>query len=498
MQSWSHKLLKRCGGSPFLLVILGLSLVRLLAARDLPPLVPPPLPVVMPEPAVRVLANELKVVVLERHTLPIVTLTFTTPVGSEADPPRLPGLAQFVASVLNEGTKNRSSLQIAEAIDDAGGTIDTGADWDDSYARLSILASHTRLAFDLLSDIVIRPAFAPDEVERIRKQILSALDILRDDPSYLADTVFERTVFQGTPYSHPAEGVEGSIRRITPKDLRKFHARFYRPSNAALVVVGDITTADAFNLAQHFFEHWRGGKSPSRPPLHPPTPIAARRVVVIDDPAAVQTEIRIGNLAIERDNPDYDALTVANQILGGPAENRLFSALRSRRGLVYGASSDLVCYRSAGAWEAKTSTRTDETLKAVEVVLGQMKRMTGRGLDRQDLSFAQNYLVGHMALEFETPQQITDQLLDLLTYNLPLDSWNSFPEKIRALTGGEVAEATRRYLEPRKATIVLVGNASEFKKNLKRLGEVQIIPLANMDLASKTLERPGRAAVSRR
>lgn len=481
-----------------LLTVLSLSLASFLPARELPPLVPPPLPVVMPEPAVRVLANGLKVVVLERHTLPLVTLTFSTPIGSEADPPSLPGMAQFAASLLNEGTKDRSALQIAEAIDGAGGTIDTGADWDDSYARLGILAGHTRLAFDLLSDIVIRPAFAPDEVERVRKQILSALDILRSDPSYLADTVFERVVFAGTSYSHPAEGVEGSIQRITPKELRKFHSRYYRPANAALVVVGDITTADAFDLAQRFFGSWRSGKPSPQPPRRSPSSNAARRIVVVDDPAAVETEIRIGNAAIERDNPDYDALTVANQILGGPAENLLFSALRSRRGLVYGASSDLVCYRDAGAWEARTSTRTDETLKTVALMLDQMKRVAGRGMDHQDLSLAQNYLVGHMALKFETSQQITDQLLDLITYSLPLGYWNRFPEKIRALTGSEVAEATRRYLEPRKVTIVLVGNASEFKKNLKKLGEVQIIPLAGIDLASKTLEQHGTEAVSRR
>ncbi|MGH9326075.1 MAG: M16 family metallopeptidase [Terriglobia bacterium] len=475
--------------TPVLLVVLSVLLGARLPARELPPLVPPPPAMVMPEPSFKVLANGLKVVALERHALPIVTLTFTTPAGSAADPPHLAGMAQFVAALLNEGTRDRSALQIAEAIDDAGGTIDTGADWDDSYARLSVLADHTGLAFDLLSDITIRPAFAPDEVERIRKQIVSALDILHDDPSYLADTMFERVVFQGTTYSHPPEGVEGSIQRITSKDLRRFHARYYRPANSALVVVGDISTTNAFDLAQRFFGHWRGGK-----PFHLPhvSPISrlARRVVVIDDPEAVQTEIRIGNAAIDRDNPDYDALTVANQILGGPAENLLFSALRSRRGLVYGASSDLVCYRNAGDWEAQTSTETSETIKTVELMLDQMKRVAGRDMDREDLQLAQNYLVGHMALEFETSPEITDQLVSLLTYNLPLDYWNSFPAQIRGLTDQKVAEATGRYLKPEKADIVLVGNASGFKKNLKKLGAAQIIPIGEIDFASATLEQP--------
>lgn len=487
-----------------LLCSLGLLAISL-SARELPPLVPPPQPVVIPLPSTETLPNGLKVLVLERHALPVLTLNLAVKAGAEADPPGMSGAAQFVASLLSEGTQDRKAQQIAEAIDDAGGVIDTGAEWDDSYATLSVLSDHAELAFNLLSDIVIRPAFSPGEVKRIRKQTLSALEVLRHDPGYLADTLFERMVFWGTPYSHPANGVEESIRRITPLDLHRFHDAYYQPSNAVLVVVGDIASSQAFDLARQFFGGWnpRNGRrstAAASPIARGAAPLdfksqdgndqESRQVVVIDDPNAVQTEIRVGNPAIRRASPDYGALTLANQVLGGPAVNLLFSVLRSRRGLVYGASSDLVCYRSGGAWEAKTSTRTAETPKTVGLILDQMKRLRDHSLNHPDLEMAQDYLIGHMALDFETSQEVAQQLLELLVYNLPLDYWSHFPKEIRSLTASQVRLATRRYLNPQRSVIVLVGNAKDFKDNLKKFGKVRIIPMADVDLASATLERP--------
>lgn len=461
-----------------------------LPARELPPSVPSPQPPHVFIPVVQTLSNGLKIAVIEQPGLPIITLTLAIRTGSEADPPESPGTAQLVASLLNEGAGHRSAAQIAALIDGAGGTISTGADWDDSYATLSVLSSYTPLAFSLLSDIVIHPTFARQEVERIRKQTLSALDILRHDPGYLADTLIERMVFEGTPYAHPADGVEQSVRRITPQELRAFHNRYYQPANAILVVSGDIQTAQALDLAKRVFGGWQGSGLPVAPPVKPSQPSRSRQIVVIDDPDAVQTEIRVANLAIDRDSSDYDALSVANQILGGPAENLLFSALRSRRGLVYGASSNLVCYRSAGAWESQTATSTDTTIETLRLMLDQMKSLRHRALGGEDLRMAQDYLIGHMALQFGTSDQIAARVLDLMIYNLPLNTWNLFPQKIRQLTRREVLQATRRYLHPEQAVIVLVGNAADFKQSLKKLGRVRVIPIASVDLAAASLESP--------
>lgn len=441
--------------------------------------------------------------VIERHSLPVLTLRLVVKAGAEADPPQFPGTAQLVAGLLDEGTTRRTAQQIAEAIDQVGGTMDTGADWDKSFGQVSVLTDHTELAFDLLADIVIRPALAPAEVERARQQALSAIQILRQDPAYLADTVFSRIEFGGTAYGHPAEGTLESVRRVTAKDLRDFHARYYLPSNAILAVAGDINSDQAFRKAQQFFGDWpapahpdpprsaTGGEATALPPVpaSPNVDTESRRVVVIDKPDAVQTEIRVGNLGIPRSSADYYALTVANQILGGPATNRLFRALRSQRGLTYGASSDLICLATTGTWRAKTSTRTPETIKSVDLVLEQMKHLRDHAIANWELEATQSYLAGHMAVEFETAEGIATHLLDLLIHNLPLDYWNRFPEHLRSLTTQEVWNATREHLDPDRALIVLVGNAAGFKKDVKKLGPVRVISAASIDLGSDSLEK---------
>lgn len=456
--------------------------------RSLPPSAPQPTPVQLPAPATQTLSNGMQVVVIECHTLPLVTLRLVVKAGPEADPPQLSGLAEFTASLLSEGTRTRTALQIARQADDAGGILDTGADWDNSYATLSVLSNQIPSAFDLVADMAMHPSFSSDEVERIRRQTLSALKILQNDPGYLADTAFNNAVMRGTAYGHPEDGVVDSINRIQPQDLRRFHHRYYRAGNAVLAVVGDITAAQAFALAQQDFGGWKKGAKPA-PAKKAAAVATGRQLIVIDKPGTVQTEIRAGNRAIARNDTNYTALDVANQILGGPANNRLFSTLRTRHGLTYGASSTLMCYSTAGAWEAQTSTRTEETVRAVRMVLDQMKHLREHAISGLELQNARAYLIGHMALQFETSSQIANRVLNLMIHHLPLDYWNSFPQQIDSLTSNEVLRATGEYLDPENSVIVLVGDASAFGKDLAKLGPVELIPADQVDFAAAGLQR---------
>lgn len=440
------------------------------------------------------LSNGLQVMVIERHALPQVTLRLAVSAGAEADPASAPGTAQMVSALLNQGTTRRSALEIAEAVDRAGGSLDTGAEWDSSYADLSVLSEHAELAFDLLADMVINPAFAPAEVERKRRQMLSALEVAHDDPAYMADTVMDYLIFAGTSYGHPPDGTLESLQRISPAELRAFHQENYQPSKALLAVVGDISAECAEELAEKYLGQWpgRGSNLPPAPPRARTR--EAREVVVVDKPDAVQTEIRVGQLGIPRASADYYALTVANQILGGPSNNRLFSALRTRQGLTYGASSELDCHRTLGSWEVKTFTRTAETIKALDVVLGEVGRLRAQAVGSGELSTAQNYLTGHLALEFESSESVATQMLDLPVHGLPLDFWNRFPERIEKLTPEDVTAALRRRLDPDRAVVVLVGNAQGFVRDLNKLAPARVIPLGSVDFASPTLERPASAA----
>jgi zinc protease len=435
----------------------------------------------------------MQVVVVERHTLPLLTLRMVVKSGAECDPHELPGTSTLVNGLLNEGTDRRTSRQIADAIDSVGGVIDNDVDWDSSYLSLSVLTDRAELAFDLVSDMIMHPAFQPAEIERQRKQVLSGLQVSLGDPAYVADTTFQDLVFAGTAYGHSEDGTPESAVRISAEDLHTFHHRYYQPSNAILAVVGDIANPDALALASKYFSAWQNNSNLHAAPVVSPTVSDERRVVVIDKSDAVQTEIRIGGAGVPRDNPDYLALTVANEILGGPSENRLFKALRTRQGLTYGASSDLITRRHLGAWAAKTFTRTPETMKSAHIAFEQVQSLQEHGINRSELETAQSYLVGHLALEFETSDNVAGKVLDLIEDGLPLDYWANYPEKVRNITQEAVDNAARKYFDTDHGVMVFVGDISDFKKDFKKFGKTRVIPLKDIDFGSPDLvKREGK------
>jgi zinc protease len=444
----------------------------------------------LPSAQVRELPNGLKVAVIERRSLPLLTLRLVVKAGAEADPPSLAGTAQLTADLLSEGTSQHSARQIAETVDAMGGNLETRAGWDDSSVELTVLSDRTVLAFSLLADVVRRPTFPAEEIERKRQQTLSALEVLRDDPAFTADSLFQRLVFSGTPYGHTLDGTEESVRRIARPDLAAFHARHYQPANCILAAVGDITVEQAVAYAATYFGDWEGTPTPAPRASPLPEPPSQRTIVVVDKPDAVQTEIRVGNLAIPRDSGDYLALTVANQVLGGPAANRLFRTLRSRLGIAYGASSDLVCQQTAGNWVAKTSTRTEETVRSLRSVIGEMEDLRDHRISAAELHTAQSYLTGHMALEFETSADVAEQTLELMVHNLPLDYWSRFQDNLSQLDADEVYAASRRYLDPEHCVIVLVGEARRFTGQLRKFGPYRVIRSQDLDLAAPDLVRP--------
>jgi zinc protease len=339
-----------------------------------------------------------------------------------------------------------------------------------------------------MADLVRNPTFPAGEVERKRKQTISALDLLRDDPEYMADALFEVLVFHGTAYGHPMDGTVDSVRRMTPEDLRRFHAAHYFPANSILTLVGDVTTEEARSRAEQFFGDWKGPASAATRQSGSET-VRARRIVVVDKPDAVQTEIRVGNRTVARDSGAYPALLVANQVLGGPAVNWLFRQLRSRRGLAYGASSELQFRRGAGQWMAKTSTRTAQTIPALRTVLEEITRLGAHDLNSRDLRMAQSYLVGNRALEFETSGNIAEQTVELLLHGLPLSEWASYAESIHRVSAANVREVGLGMEASGTQQIVLVGDARRFARELRRFGAIEIIPLDDLDLASPRLRR---------
>ena len=250
----------------------------------------------------------------------------------------------MVATLLDQGTTTRSAAEIADTIDFMGGGLGTGAGTDLSFANTILLQSKLDEGLQLLADVIRRPAFAAEELERQREQLLSALKVSYQDPDYVAGAVVERLIFGFHPYGKPGNGTPESVAALTRDDLVAFHKQWYHPNNTLIAIVGDVSVDAAAAAVEKAFGDWPRGTVPAATATEPPDP--TRRIVVVDRPGAVQTEIRVGQLAIRRNHQDYMPLNLAVKILGGEGGNRLQGVLRSDRGLTYGASAEMDAFQT--------------------------------------------------------------------------------------------------------------------------------------------------------
>lgn len=452
---------------------------RPLAARD----------VKFPPYAVRTLANGLQVIAVSHHEQPAVSLRLIVRAGGAQDPAAKPGVATMVAALLDQGTTTRTAEQIASAIDSIGGALGTGSSRDLSSVSAVVMKDSLNLALDMVSDVARNPAFAEEELDRQRQQFQSGLKVSYDDPDYLAGVVFDRLVYGFHPYGRPDAGTPTSVAAITRDDLVTFHKAWFGANNAILAIVGDVSSDEAFAGAERAFGAWPRASNVVAPvgDLPPPT----RRVVVIDRPGAVQTEIRVGHTALPRKHKDYLALDLAVKILGGEGGNRLHRVLRSERGLTYGASADTNALKEGGDVVADTDTRSDSTGEVLRLIVDEFWKLQRQRVQPRELADAQAYLTGSFPLTIETPSAIALQILNAVFYGLDLSELEDFRDRVNAVTVDDIQRVAREYLHPDRLSIVLVGDASAFAKQLPGMGFEQFerIPLEELDLALVGLRR---------
>jgi zinc protease len=453
---------------------------------------PQPLPakdVKFPPYAVRTLGNGLQVIAVSHHEQPAVSLRLIVRAGGSQDPVDKPGVATLAAALLDQGTTTKTAEQIATAIDSIGGVMRTGAGNDLSSIDAVVMKDSLDVALDLVSDVARNPAFAQEELERQRQQILSGLQVSYDDPNYLAGVVFDRLVYGFHPYGRPNAGTPQSIATITRDDLTAFHKAWFGANNAILAIVGDVMPEEAFAGAERAFGAWGRAPQGTPKPIDPPSP--TRRVIIVDRPGAVQTEIRVGNVALPRKHPDYLALDLAMKILGGEGGNRLHRVLRSERGLTYGASADINAWKDAGDVVADTDTRSESTGEALRLIVDELWRLQRERVSQRELADAQAYLTGSFPLTIETPGAIALQVLNAVIYGLDLNELQTFRERVNAVTPDDIQRVARAYLKPDRLSIVLVGDASAFAKQLPGVGfdQFETIPISELDLASADLRR---------
>ena len=435
-------------------------------------------PAMGPAPALRVpaaqtarLPNGLEIVVLPMHEVPIVNINLIIGAGSIRDPRDLPGLATFTANMLDEGAGNRTALEIADESAFLSAQLSTAA--GSEWATVAVHTPKRQLAqvLDLMADVVLRPTFPDSEITRQRDLRRTGILQLRDNPTAQAPIAFNAIVFGAEhPYGWPAGGTEASTALLDRARVQQFYQAFYRPNNARLVIVGDITLPEAQRLITARFGSWQRGTVAAAPSPTAPA-AAARTFYVVDKPGAAQSVIRIGHLGVPRSHPDFYALRVMNTILGGSFTSRLNQNLRETHGYTYGASSSFVMRRLAGPFQAAASVVTAKTDSSLIEFFKELRRIRDSVVPDEELTKAKSYIALGMPGDFETTQGTAGQFLDLISNDLPLDTYSGYIARINAVTAADVQRVARRYIDPEHFAIVVVGDRGQIEAGIRALNE---------------------------
>lgn len=421
------------------------------------------------------LANGLQVVLLRSTKVPTFNMQMVVLSGGLSDPADYRGLASFTASLLREGTKTVDSKKIAEQVDALGATL--GANSGFSAMTTNVNASGLVENFDqtlaLFADVVRNPTFPQAEVDRYKNRTLSQLQLQRSFPQFLAQEQFSRAIY-GT--SHPASIVAPpaeSLKKLSTKDLADFHAKYYRPNNAILAIVGDLTMKEIMPKLEKAFGTWEKGDVPAT--TIPAAPAQGdAKIYLIDRPGSVQTVLQLGTLGIERTSPDYFAVLLADRVLGGGPSGRLFLNLREDKGYTYGAYSGFGGSKFKGTWTSSSEVRTDVTEGAMKEFMYELNRLRDEKVGAEELDNAKRAIVGSFALSLEQPQALLQNIITQKLYNLPVDYWDTYPQKVDAITADDVQRAAQKYIDLGHLQVVAVGDASKARDVLSKYGKVEV------------------------
>ncbi len=419
-------------------------------------------------------SSGLTVLFAERGPLPLVAFQLWLPAGSAADPRRKEGLADFTASLLRRGTRKHTADELNEAVEFCGASLSAGADEDFLSVRINAPSEHLRPMLEILAELVRRPSFPQKEVESARTRLLAQLANDLDDPAVVADRALLRALWGDHPYGHDVVGTAKHVRTFTRQDVVAFHRLMFGPRVGLLVISGQGEAREVKAVAERVFGGWEGGpnKAPAIPPLQPP--VMSGRTLLVDKPEQTQSQIRIGGRGLPRGNEDVFAANLVNTALGGSFTSRLVQAIRVNRGLSYGVSSGFERLMAAGSFVVSTFTKTETTRATIDLCLLELAKMRRKGPSAEELDAAKRYLAGLFPLRFETNEAVAAALAEIRLYQLGDDWVERYRERLLQVTVEEARRVARKYLLAEPPALVVVGKASQVKKQLSGLGPASV------------------------
>jgi zinc protease len=423
----------------------------------------------------RTLKNGLKVVVVENHEVPFVTVNLGLKYGAWAEDPEQAGAASMALTMLTQGTKDHTAQELAESIDFNALTLTGSAEMDVSNVQGAGLTEDLRLLVELLSEVVQEPTFPADQFAILQQQRLADLAVQEQEPSYIAERALREALYESHPYARSAEGETADVAALTPEIVAQWWRTYGRPDAAVLYIAGDIKPHAAFRLARKYLGEWKGeGEAPN--PALPPVPDAQKtRILLVDRPGAVQSQIRLGQTSITRGHPYYHASRVFSQLYGGSFGSRLNKVIRVEKGLTYGANGGFVPQRYSGTFWTYTFTKTPTTAETVRALVDVIKSMQDAPPSEEEMAVAKSYLVGGFASALETPQDVVGYAW-LIEYNgLHEDYLQQALEGYKATNQEDIAHLASEVINTDVLTIVVVGDAAQVRESLEAIAPVEVI-----------------------
>jgi zinc protease len=465
------------------------SVVNKVERKNKAPISQDILRVTIPKPVEAKLQNGVRVLILEDHRFPTVSVQLhIAGAGALFEPPDLPGLADVTAQMLREGTKGRTSKQLAEEIERLGATVGAASGFGSTDAVLSAsgLSENFDAWFALTVDVLLNPTFPAEELARLKQQLQAQLRQQRAAPNFLVRERFNRAVFG----NHPAAVITAtpqSVDSFTPELLTKWHHESYVPQNAILAIAGDVRASQLIPKLDQWFARWQeSGFKPTLPVN--PVPAQARKVYLVDRPQSVQTTVALGNIAIDRRSSDYIPMVVLNHILGGGPAARLFLNLREEKGYTYGVYSDFTAVQYPGPWSAGGNMRTEVTANALTEFFNEIRRIRDEKVTEAELVAARRAITASFALSLEQPSRVLNFAVAREIYQLPDDYWESYPAKIMLVTAEDAQRVARKYLNPDTMQLVAVGDGHKIRAALEKYGPVEMydssgnaVPVSSLD-----------------
>lgn len=405
------------------------------------------------------LDNGVVLLTSEQRALPMISIELLIDAGARYDGGGQEGLANLAARLLTYGTKRRSTLQISDALDFIGASLSTGCSENLASVSMTILKKDLSVGLALLAEVLTQSTFPQEEIDRQKQSIVASLKAREEEPGDIAERRFAAALFPDSPYGRPVEGMESSVSAISQKGLREFYERYYRPNRTIMAVVGDVAAEEIAEALNQAFGSWKKGE-PGGKPLVPSA--AGAPTLIRVNKELTQANIIMGHEGVSRGNPDYYAIQVMNNILGGGGfSSRVVDSIRNERGLAYSVYTYFSADKSHGAFQFVMQTKNDSAREAMRIAREEIERIRHEPVSEQELNDAKDYLTGSFPLRLDTNRKVANFLAQMEFFQLGLDYPDRYGDFIRKVTREDVLRAAKRYLQPEKLITVVVGNQNK-------------------------------------